>query len=288
MIKLDLPIFSNAVEELRLGLIGKRKQYNMTLDEEIQVKEIYDQYELSKGQTQTFLKAEHLDVSFRDAIQLAYKQVAEGKRLEKLRARILLDTQDCTCCGLVGSDTIDHYLPQEDYPVLAVYSSNLIPLCQKCNNKKRSVDGSIPGKRFVHAYYDNLPDNVQFLIAKVAMKEGALMIDFEIDDTSPLDSGLLISLNYQLNRVDFYKRAKRQVNDFLGGLAVYIEQDYHSDKTNGVKTGLERNYHYHLKNSGINNWKTVLFQELMNCTEFCEGGFYTALNIEISKSVFIT
>lgn len=60
----------------------------------------------------------------------------------------------CPMCGSLGTGTLDHLFPKEDYPEFAVYSKNLVPACD-CNIKRRTniKDGN---RRVLHPYYDNV------------------------------------------------------------------------------------------------------------------------------------
>ena len=63
--------------------------------------------------------------------------------------------QVCPMCGSFHSGTLDHYLPQHDFPAFSVFSLNLVPACL-CNSKRRNVlIGPNPGERILHPYYDD-------------------------------------------------------------------------------------------------------------------------------------
>lgn len=50
-------------------------------------------------------------------------------------------TMCCACDGSMNHGrTIEHYFPKAIYPVLSVHPSNLIPVCDKCNNDKGDTD----------------------------------------------------------------------------------------------------------------------------------------------------
>jgi len=50
-------------------------------------------------------------------------------------------TMCCACDGTMNHGrTIEHYFPKAVYPVLSIHPSNLIPLCDKCNNDKKETD----------------------------------------------------------------------------------------------------------------------------------------------------
>lgn len=60
----------------------------------------------------------------------------------------------CPMCGSPGTGTLDHYLPQSNYPEWIIYSKNLIPACD-CNSKRSTtVKGNTPHKKVIHPYFD--------------------------------------------------------------------------------------------------------------------------------------
>lgn len=62
--------------------------------------------------------------------------------------------QVCPMCGSLHSGTLDHLLPQADYPEFAIFSLNLVPAC-KCNLIRQNVfKGVPPGERILHPYFD--------------------------------------------------------------------------------------------------------------------------------------
>lgn len=60
----------------------------------------------------------------------------------------------CPMCGSMHSGTLDHYLPQHDYPAFSLFSLNLVPACL-CNSKRgNTLAGQNPDERILHPYYD--------------------------------------------------------------------------------------------------------------------------------------
>lgn len=77
--------------------------------------------------------------------------------LEKLRERTL---QMCPACGEDGTpNTLDHYLPKNEYPDYAITAVNLFPMCDTCQGKKLEQVLSEDGERlFLHPYFDEFLD----------------------------------------------------------------------------------------------------------------------------------
>lgn len=73
--------------------------------------------------------------------------------INKIRKELSPDV--CPLCGSPMSATLDHYLPQSDYPEWIIYSENLIPACF-CNSKRQNnVKGNSKHERILHPYFDN-------------------------------------------------------------------------------------------------------------------------------------
>jgi len=73
--------------------------------------------------------------------------------IKELRAKGSPDV--CPFCGSLKTATLDHFLPQADYPEWIIYSRNLVPACD-CNSKRRNdVKGELQNQRVLHPYYDN-------------------------------------------------------------------------------------------------------------------------------------
>ena len=74
--------------------------------------------------------------------------------IENLRTNRTLNI--CPMCGLPGSGTLDHIFPQSVYGELAIFSSNLVPTCSRCNTKHQATyRGQNAGERIFHPYFDD-------------------------------------------------------------------------------------------------------------------------------------
>lgn len=66
----------------------------------------------------------------------------------------------CPVCGRDALGTLDHYLPKSIYSEFSFYSKNLVPCCDRCNNKRNAlVKGAIAGERPLHPYFDDFAVN---------------------------------------------------------------------------------------------------------------------------------
>lgn len=90
---------------------------------------------------------------FSEEMKRLYK--SPPKALSHLEAMRKGMTGACPMCGRDGMGTLDHYLPQANYPDFCIYSPNLIPACDRCNTaRSNNVKGFNQGQRAFQPYFD--------------------------------------------------------------------------------------------------------------------------------------
>lgn len=85
----------------------------------------------------------------------------------------------CPYCTLVQVQTLDHYLPKEDFPEFAVLTKNLVPSCRDCNTsgKKYEEDGR---RALIHPYFDDIRAH-ELWTATVGVVDGVPEVKFDVD-----------------------------------------------------------------------------------------------------------
>lgn len=81
---------------------------------------------------------------------------------------------ECPYCGNpLIPDTLDHFLPKEDWPEYAIFENNLVPQCRSCAPIKGRRYYCSTHKRamFLHPMYDAALSSVQFKI-NVSLQQG--------------------------------------------------------------------------------------------------------------------
>lgn len=122
-----------------------------------------EQYLLEKGDPETIPTWPEI-METRKRFLTLYNNPQEGSSqgavLKNLRDRKL---QFCPACGEEGTpNTLDHYLPKQDFPHFSITPANLVPMCDTCQLFKGAETVDKDGKRvFLHPYYDD------FLAAQV-------------------------------------------------------------------------------------------------------------------------
>lgn len=62
----------------------------------------------------------------------------------------------CPICLSRPVSALDHYLPREHFPGLALQPTNLVPICGHCNLIKTSDVAASEADQFLHPYFDDL------------------------------------------------------------------------------------------------------------------------------------
>lgn len=139
MWSLPLPDNENSREIITTALTYKdgNAKYELSEEEYETIDSIYLRYEELNGKVHEDLLANSLTNETKDAIHDGYNEIQEKNRLSAYRSELLLSAERCPCCSIGVADELDHHLPRSIYKSLALYSSNLVPMCHKCNNKKK-------------------------------------------------------------------------------------------------------------------------------------------------------
>lgn len=273
MRKVNLPNNDNALEDLKTALTYKNgdAKYSLSAQELETLDALYKKYDDLKGFADDDFKSINLSDATNNAIHDAYDEVQEKKRLQDLRSRILMSVDRCPYCRILDADELDHHLPQSVYKALSVYSSNLLPMCHKCNNKKRAVPGTDITKRFTHVYFDEFPDFPQ-LVANVSFINNSLIVKFEIDGSN-ISELLYQQLSFQIKRINLDGRLKKEWNIYLTSFGISLDNEFSRGNGDSVRGLLIQHYEQNKRTFGHNDWRTALLLGLASCEAFCDGGF---------------
>jgi len=287
MWSLRLPDNENKIEIIRTALTYQdgTPKYALSADEFRVIESVYERYEELNGRVHGDLLAPDLSDATKLALHNAYGEVQEKKRLESYRSELLLSAERCPCCSIGSADELDHHLPRSVYMSLALYSSNLVPMCHTCNNKKRTAAGTEPSNSFLHIYYEQVPSEHRFFFANVQIVDNQLRIFFDIENIAELDDDLYEMMKFQSERVNLNRRLLKEINIFLTSFYVAMEPLYlATTDPEQIKTYLLSGERQFNQKMGVNDWRSSLLHALANNYEFCNGGFRYIVGIEDART----
>ncbi len=276
MWRLKKPSNRLAINHLETVLTLKNgdKKHSITEAEKKEIKELYKIYDSNEGQHEDTYNNTKLDSNLLDKIELGYNEIQINGRLKKLRERLLLNAKRCPCCGISEATTLDHHLPKNQYKVLSVYVRNLVAYCHICNNKKRTVSGVDADKRFIHPYFCPLPNDIQFLFAKVSLNGKRLTFSLYIKKVDGLSDQMIKQMEFMMKKVKLHDRLLKELNVYLTSIASYVKSDYENGGKNLVAKNLKYNADLLAKEFSLNHWRHSVIQALSEHEKFCDGGFY--------------
>lgn len=132
--------------------------------------------------------------------------------------------------------------------------------------------------RFLHSYFESVPNDEMFFVATTNIVDGALIVDFTIQNTNNLSHTAYTMMQFQMNRVKLNDRLKQEINIFLMPYSNSLETVFSiRESANDVRDFLVKEVRVFSKNFGLNDWRTSLLFSLSNNNDFCGGGFRTVL-----------
>src|ERR1700733_10629761 len=236
MWKLNAPTTDRVTEELRRALTRANGSVVFLLDNvtEAAILNCYAAYDAANGAALEGLVFSGLGNELLNALQNAYAEVQDGRRLSALRERLKLATTICPYCGFGEVTELDHHLPQIKFKAFSIYPRNLVPSCHHCNNKKRTVGAHGADEQFTHVYFFPSADGI-FLRANAEVSDHGLVVEFFIEQVEGMTDEVFAVLKFQLERLELNERYQKEINTFLMAHRTAIEDSYGNDSGNLLK-----------------------------------------------------
>lgn len=195
-----------------------------------------------------------------------------GNMVKQIKTNQHRDLQGtCQYCGIQKPNTIDHYLPQSDFPEFSVLALNLIPCCNDCNTKKNNywLDNGFRG--IINFYIDNLPQ-IQFLYCDITFDSISEIpnINFHLNIPKTINLRLKKIIENHFTRLDLCNKYGEYIHDLITEKINSIVSYLNSNDSTEIKLRIENEANSLKDRYGINNWKTVLTYELSKNSDFIE------------------
>jgi hypothetical protein len=185
-------------------------------------------------------------------------------QLETMRKRNGLVV--CPSCGEPGRPrTLDHYLPKDIFPELAVLLLNLTPMCDWCQGEKLTgyltEDGQ---KRYIHPYFDDV--NQPLFSISFTPPFATPSIDISVKDELP--EALISLVKSHLKGVDFLTRFKeyfktRYISVLRKAQKCRQPEEIDFRQTLGLLLEME-------EEKSINSWDAVLYRSVLENDELMD------------------
>lgn len=173
------------------------------------------------------------------------------------------DLNECPFCGYPFSpNTLDHFLPKENWPEFSIFPNNLVPQCKDCAPTKGKKYFCETNQKaiFIHPIYNDLLSKVKFKIS----------IEFNEESKIPTFS-LIINVPEGLSQEDKSKLSshfkelniKQRVSSFC--LREYNSWRIKLEKNRfDIRIALEQRINEIQASERYKDWKTSLYQAILD------------------------
>ncbi|WP_277212695.1 HNH endonuclease signature motif containing protein [Isoptericola croceus] len=175
--------------------------------------EAYRQYHANLGGVGGYVHPT-FDRGTADALRAGYDALRDLVKFSEFKSAIRATVHGigdwCPVCGLSVASTIDHFAPKRgavNYPELAFYALNLVPMCDVCNRKKGSLTAESPRRiAFPHLYFDYAHLSRIELVAEVRFSGGHPYVVFDVELDSDLPEEFRKAVLGSVDRLDLVNR----------------------------------------------------------------------------------
>lgn len=190
---------------------------------------------------------------------------------EKLR-KISADGK-CQICLYGAADSLDHYLPKESYPSLAISAHNLIPCCLSCNGKKSTYKPKSAGDQTIHFKFDRfyesnwLEANYNHGVRRVIFSPNTVNYPEGSIAHKRISNHLKVHGLYELYEALALKEIRELVmraNKYKSSLRAVVNSE--------IELISDNEQYFPQSTFTFNQWKIATFKALLKSEEFLANG----------------
>ncbi|MCG3881815.1 hypothetical protein [Psychrobacter sp. Ps3] len=148
---------------------------------------------------------------YREKIVNLYEKLKSNKEPSKFHDKIMIASKRCVYCNQGLANTLDHFLPKAQFPLLSIEPTNLIPCCYDCNSTLNALSlrkNSSTNPLLIHPYFnqDNSIYDEQWIFAKVPSNQPFF------DSTNRDFTTLAVTFYTDFNKTQIHKSMHKGLN----------------------------------------------------------------------------
>ena len=176
----------------------------------------------------------------------------------------------CPFCAHRIANTLDHYLPKAQYPILAVTPINLVPSCTDCNKIKLSLVPTSASDETLHPYFD-LFDDERWLKANVHETIPA-SLEYFVEPPGSWDEIQVARMKFHFMTLELADLYANQGADELINIRHQLQMIFQAGGAGLVRQELLARADS-AREARENGWRVSAFEAFANSNWFCGGGF---------------
>jgi len=176
----------------------------------------------------------------------------------------------CQYCGIGEPTTLDHFIPQAEFPEFSIFLLNLVLACAHCNNMKLGAGRENGSTLFIHLYHDEIELN-QFLFCNIVRTNNGFVPLFRLTNNGAIPKSLFLRIKEHFRRLELLKRFRDQSNACISGVRDAILLKYFIFTRRQKRRLLHQQVLLMRRQYGLNNWRTALHEGLAASNEFLDS-----------------
>lgn len=173
----------------------------------------------------------------------------------------------CQNCTMNEVNSLDHFIPKEQFPEFSVNPKNLFPCCSRCNSYKGDKWRDTGVRTSLNLYIDELPD-VQYLFVNAEIGNNYIETEFYLDNRQGIDADLFTLISNHYTDLHLLERFSEGADDVITSFKNILNSARDNlsllDTRNLAKSILEKDRIAF----GFNYWQSVLKNELIDNDDF--------------------
>jgi hypothetical protein len=168
----------------------------------------------------------------------------------------------CPYCNLSTTNSIDHYLPKEEFPEFSIMRENLIPSCSECNGIKGLKWKNSTNRIILNVYFDEIPKE-QFIFIKLDIIEGIIQWNFYLNLPVWIEGGLREVIKCHVKELNLMYRYEDPFKGVISEICWWARNGKNKLNIKELKWIIEYTYNGFISERWNNYWKAVVYKEIM-------------------------
>lgn len=195
-------------------------------------------------------------------------KIVRDLRLEIQRQQPQVVRFTCQHCTLTSNESLDHFVPKDEFPEFAVHPLNLLPICLKCNQHKSHVWRKAGVRKALNLYLDCLPDE-QYLFVDVKFDQyNEIDFEFYLDKPKLVSKAMFALIESHFGSLNLFSRMREKAIPVVSELINTISSRMGNLSYSEIAAEIKEAANSNKREFGANYWKSVVEIELLDSTPF--------------------
>lgn len=178
----------------------------------------------------------------------------------------------CPTCRVRTISQLDHYLPKNKFPLLAVTPLNLVPSCSDCNYAKRAHNPRISAEVLLHPYFEDISGQVW--LRAVVEETNPPTISYFVDPPESWSDDLSARVRFQFDMLGLAELYSIEAATELSEMWSYLS-DLHGGESDGHLAVQDHLHDIAVSRANVapNGWRAAAYAAMATSEWYCRQVF---------------